>query len=96
MEINTITLAGILITILLAIVGFFLKRLIVDVKICIIETGRNKGRIDLIAKQQENDIKRIEASTQFELQALTKNVCKLSENVQQLVVMLAEVGIKKK
>ncbi len=96
MEANTITLASIIITILLAIVGFFLTRLINDVKHVIIETGRNKGRIDLLAKQQENDVRRIEDATQCELQTLTKNVSTLSNNVNALVVMLAEVGIKKK
>lgn len=96
MEINTLTLASLVITVLLAIVGFFLTRLINDVKECILETGRNKGRIDLIAKQQENDVKRIEDATQCELQTLTKTVSNLSNSVQQLVVMLAENGIKKK
>ena len=96
MEINAVTLASLVITILLAIVGFFLTRLINDVKHCIIQTGRNKGSIDLIAKQQKNDIKRIEDATQYELKTLTKNICTLSDSVQQLVVMLAENGIKKK
>ena len=96
MEIDAITLASLVITILLAIVGFFLTRLINDVKHCILQTGRNKGSIELIAKQQENDIKRIEDATQYELKTLTKNICALSDSVQQLVVMLAENGIKKK
>ncbi len=96
MEINTLTLASLVITILLTVVGFFLTRLINDVKHCILQTGKNKGNIQLIAKQQENDIKRIEDATQTELRILTKNVCNLADNVQNLVVMLAEVGIKKK
>ncbi len=95
MEINLMTLAGIVITILLSIVGWFISRLIHDVKDCISETGKNKGRIDLIAKQQENDVKRIESTTKQELQVLTKNVCKLSDNVNDLVLLLAEKGIKK-
>lgn len=90
------TLAGVIITLLLSIVGWFLSRLIHDVRECIAETGKNKGRIDLIAKQQENDIKRIEDSTQQELQTLTKNVCKLSDNVNDLVLLLAEKGISRK
>lgn len=96
MEINAVTLMSLVITVLLAIVGFFLTRLINDVKHCILQTGKNKGSIELIAKQQENDIKRIEDATQYELKTLTKNICTLSDSVQQLVVMLAENGIKKK
>tara|TARA_R110001632_G_scaffold76073_1_gene172716 strand:- start:14089 stop:14376 length:288 start_codon:yes stop_codon:yes gene_type:complete len=95
MEVSTLTLATVVITILLTIVGFFLTRLINDVKHCIVQTGKNRGKIDLIAKQQENDIKRIEDATQCELKALTKSFCILSDSVQKLVVMLAENGIKK-
>ena len=95
MEMSVLTLAGVVITILLSIVGWFISRLIHDVRDCITETGKNKGRIDLLAKQQENDIKRIEDSTQQELQVLTKNVCKLSDNVNDLVLLLAEKGIRK-
>lgn len=95
MEKSVLTLAGVVITILLSIVGWFISRLIHDVRDCITETGKNKGRIDLLAKQQENDIRRIEDSTQQELQVLTKNVCKLSDNVNDLVLLLAEKGIRK-
>lgn len=95
MEISVVTLGGVIITILLSIVGWFLSRLIHDVRDCISETGKNKGRIDLIAKQQENDIKLIQNTTKQELQVLTKNVCKLSDNVNDLVLLLAEKGIKK-
>ena len=95
MDISITTLAGVIITVLISIIGWFLSRLIHKVEDCITETGKNKGRIDLIAKQQENDIKRIEDSTQSELQTLTKNVCKLSDNVNDLVLLLAEKGIKR-
>lgn len=96
MEISILTLAGAIIVILLSIVGWFLSRIISDVKECINETGKNKGRIDLIAKQQENDVMRIEKTTQMELQTLTKKVCLLTDNVNALVLTLAENGIKAK
>ena len=94
MEINVITLSGIIMSILLGIIGFFTARLVNDVRRCTIETGKNKGRIDLIAQQQENDIRRIEQNTQLELQVLTKTVNQLSTSVQELVVVLAQNGIK--
>ena len=96
MELNALTISGVIITILIGVVGFFVSRLINDVKHCMVETGRNKGRIDLIAKQQENDVKRIENTTQLEIKALAQNVHVLSNNVHDLVVMMAEHGIKKK
>lgn len=96
MEINVLTLSGIVMSILLGIIGFFTARLVNDVRRCTIETGKNKGRIDLIAQQQENDIRRIEQNTQLELQMLAKNVNQLSSSVQELVVILAQNGIKLK
>ena len=96
MEENMLIPAGTIIALLIGIIGFFIARVLNDVKKVIEETGKNKGRIDLVARQQENDIKRIEERTQIELNNLTKNVCTLSENVNILVVILADNGLKKK
>ena len=92
---EVVSASGVLIMLLISIIGWFLSRLIHDVRNVIAETGKNKGRIDLIAKQQENDMRRIEEQTEKELRVLTKNVCRLSDNVNDLVLLLAEKGIKK-
>lgn len=88
-------LSGTVVMLLLAIIGWFINRLIADVKKCIEDTGMNKGRIDLIAQQQENDIKRIEENTQNEIKLLAKNVDSLSTSVGNLVSIIAESGLKK-
>lgn len=87
-------LSGTVVMLLLAIIGWFINRLIADVKKCIEDTGINKGRIDLIAQQQENDIKRIEENTQNEIKLLAKNVDSLSTSVGNLVSIIAESGLK--
>jgi len=87
--------AGTIISFLMGIIGFFIVRLLNDVKRVIQDTGKNKGRIELVARQQENDIKRIEERTQLELENLTKNVSLLTENVNALCTMLAQKGIQK-
>ena len=87
--------AGTIISFLIGIIGFFIVRLLNDVKRVILDTGKNKGRIELVARQQENDIKRIEERTQLELENLTKNVSLLTENVNALCTMLAQKGIQK-
>lgn len=87
--------AGTIISFLIGIIGFFIVRLLNDVKRVILDTGKNKGRIELVARQQENDIKRIEERTQLELTNLTKNVSLLTENVNALCTMLAQKGIQK-
>lgn len=78
-------IAGGLILILLAILGYFLKVVHNDVKSAIIEAGKNKGRIELVEQQLNSDVKRIEQYTQLELRNLAENVNKLSTSVEQLV-----------
>tara|TARA_R110000744_G_scaffold97622_2_gene188621 strand:+ start:2181 stop:2468 length:288 start_codon:yes stop_codon:yes gene_type:complete len=92
---NYLVEAGTIISFLIGIIGFFIIRLLNDVKMVIQDTGKNKGRIELVARQQENDIKRIEERTQLELENLTRNVSLLTENVNALCTMLAKKGIEK-
>jgi len=82
--------SGSLITLLLSIVGFFLHRVIHDVKKCLEITMENRSRIDLVEQQQKNDIKRIEERTQLELQQLTRTINILSKNVHELVIKMSE------
>ena len=77
-------------TLLMSIVGFFLHRVVNDLKKYIELTLENKSRIDLVEQQQKNDIKRIEERTQIELQQLTKNVNALSKNVHDLILKISE------
>lgn len=87
--------AGSIIGLLLMIIGYFLNKLIHDIRKTQNECGKNKGRIELVEQQQINDIKRIEDRTQMQLSALTENVQKLSQNVNELVMILANNGIKR-
>lgn len=82
--------SGSIITLLLSIVGFFLHRVVNDLKKYIEMTLENRSRIDLVEQQQKNDIKRIEERTQIELQQLTKNVNALSKNVHDLILKITE------
>lgn len=78
-------IAGALILLLVGILGYFLRIVHSDVKSSLLESGKNKGRIELVQQQLNNDVKRIEQTTQLELKNLSENVRKLSESVQQLV-----------
>jgi hypothetical protein len=82
--------SGSIMTLLMSIVGFFLHRVVNDLKKYIELTLENKSRIDLVEQQQKNDIKRIEERTQIELQQLTKNVNALSKNVHDLILKISE------
>ena len=87
--------AGSIVSLLLVIIGYFINKLIHDLRRVQNECGKNKGRIELVEQQQKNDIKRIEDRTQMQLTALTENVEKLSTNVNELVMILANNGIRK-
>jgi hypothetical protein len=87
-------LAGFIITLCFTVIGFFLNRLVTDIRASVEETGKNKGRIELVEQQLVNDTKRIEAMTQLELKVLSQNVSDLSKNVNTLVVSLAKKGIQ--
>jgi len=88
-----IGIAGSVIGLSFVIIGFFLSRLVGDVRHCIEETGKNKGKIELVEQQQRNDTKCIEEMTQLELKQMSHSVNELSKNVNILVVSLAQKGI---
>ena len=89
-----ISISGTLLLLLLSAIGFFISRLVSDVKRTSIEVGKNKGKIELVQQQQMNDIKRIEERTRLELHTLTTNVGVLSDNVNELVIALAKKNLK--
>lgn len=86
-------IAGSVIVILLTVLGFFLARVISDVRKNTEEIGKNKGRIELAEQQQINDTKRIEEMTQLELRNMSRSVTDLSNSVNILVTALAKKGI---
>lgn len=96
-----ISIAGGIISLSFIIIGFFLSRLVGDLRNCIEETGKNKGKIELVEQQQRNDTRRIEEMTQLELKQmsssvshLSKDVSDLSKSVNILVLSLAKKGIE--
>lgn len=78
-------ISGSMILLLIGVISYFLKMVHGDVKKALIETGKNKGNIELVQQQLNNDVKRIEQTTQLELRNLANTVNKLSVSVEQLV-----------
>lgn len=78
-------IAGAFMLLLFSVIGFFLKIVHSDVKKAVEESGKNKGRIELVEQQLTSDVKRIEQMTQLELRNLADQVGKLTTNVQMLV-----------
>lgn len=80
-----LAVTGAFVLILFSVIGFFLKIVHSDVKRAVEESGKNKGRIELVEQQLTSDVKRIEQMTQLELRNLADQVGKLTSNVQMLV-----------
>jgi t-SNARE complex subunit (syntaxin) len=87
-------IAGGVVLLLMAVIGFFMARVVKDVKSNISEIGKNKGRIELVEQQQLNDIKRIEENTQLKLGVMSDSVTQLSSSVNTLITALATKGMK--
>lgn len=91
-----LSMSGVLLMLTLAIIGFFGKKILSefkeeiktmkdDIKDNSRECSENKGRIDLLDQQQQNDIRRIEEMTQMELKVMSSKVSELSEAIKMLV-----------
>ena len=85
-----LSLAGTIIVLLIAITGYFLRIVHADTKKAIEDCGKNKGNIELLQQQLNSDVKRIEQTTQLELQNLARTVHELSGAVNNLVKVQLE------
>ena len=83
-----LSVAGGIIMISLAIIGFFLRSFIKtihdDVKSNTTEAGKNKGRIELVEQKQEQDKLHLEQMTQVQIQGLATEVKGLTANVNSM------------
>ena len=85
-----LTIAGFVIATCFVIIGFFIARIVSDVKSNTANIGKNKGTIELVKQQQESDIEKIEKMTQLEIKVLSEKVGDLSTNVNRLVDLMVE------
>lgn len=95
METTTIllTIAGSAFTLLLVIMGYFLKMVHNDIRSNIAETGKLKGRLELVEQKATNDIKHLQEVSQIEIKNMAENISELSKNVNKLVIALAKRNI---
>jgi len=75
-------------SILTTIVGFFLFRVISDVRKNTENIGKNKGTIELVKQKQEDDTTRIEQTTQLEIRNLATQVKSTNENMDRVANLM--------
>lgn len=90
----TLSIAGSIILLCFAVIGFFLSRLISDVKQNTENIGKNKGNIEILTKQQENDLKLFNEVTQLKFQRVTDDLALLTEQISKLTDILIKSNTK--
>lgn len=88
-----ITITGSSISLLLLIMGYFLRIVHNDIRSNIAETGKLKGRLELVEQKATNDIKHLQEVSQIEIKNMAENISELSKNVNKLVIALAKRNI---
>ena len=89
---DALEIGMIIIGALTAIIGYFLKVVHGDVRTNTLETGKNKGKIEQLGIQLENEkkIREIELkfqqeNTQKAIEQMAKNISELSKDVRMLI-----------
>ena len=90
------TVVGGFIAILITVIGFFLQRVVTDVRKAIEEIGKNKGRIELVEQKLESESNRLNQLVQSEVrlmservEVLSNNMNDMSKNTKELLLILA-------
>lgn len=72
----------------IAIIGYFLKMVHNDVRKAVEDTGKLKGKIELVEQESRLKYQQILETTQLEIRNLTKNISDLAEAVKELMVKI--------
>ena len=73
------------ITTVIAIIGYFLRMIHMDVRKVVEDQGKLKGKIELVEQESRLKYQAIQEQTQLELKNLAKNVGELADTVRQLI-----------
>lgn len=70
------------------IIGYFLKMVHNDVRKAVEDTGKLKGKIELVEQESRLKYQQILETTQLEIRNLTKNISDLAEAVKELMIKI--------
>jgi hypothetical protein len=73
-----------LVTILMVVIGFFLKTVHTDVKDNTLDIGKLKGKTDLIQANSDNKIDNLTKVTEMQIGQLTESVNKLTDIIAHM------------
>lgn len=73
------------ITTVIAIIGYFLRMIHMDVRKVVEDQGKLKGKIELVEQESRLKYQAIQEQTQLELKNLARSVGDLTETVRELI-----------
>lgn len=73
------------ITTVIAIIGYFLRMIHIDVRKVVEDQGKLKGKIELVEQESRLKYQAIQEQTQLELKNLARSVGDLTETVRELI-----------
>lgn len=73
------------ITTVIAIIGYFLRMIHLDVRKVVEDQGKLKGKIELVEQESRLKYQAIQEQTQLELKNLARSVGDLTETVRELI-----------
>ena len=73
------------ITTIIAVIGYFLRMIHLDVRKVVEDQGKLKGKIELVEQESRLKYQAIQEQTQLELKNLARSVGDLTETVRELI-----------
>lgn len=81
-----VTIAIFVVSIVLTVIGYFLKMVHTDVRKVVEDQGKLKGKIELVEQEARLKYQAIQEQTQLELKNLAKSVGDLTETVRKVII----------
>ena len=82
---STVAFIVVGITTVIAIIGYFLRMIHMDVRRVVEDQGKLKGKIELVEQESRLKYQAIQEQTQLELKNLARSVGDLTETVRELI-----------
>ena len=86
MNTQTLTIGLFITSLMFAIIGYFLKIILGDVRKNTEEQGKLKGKIELVQQESQIKYQALQELTQLEIKNLAKHVGELSDAVKMFVL----------
>ncbi len=89
-----LSIAGVIITLLLTVLGFVFKAFFGEHKDMLMEIGRLRGLIELNKQHAEDSIKGLNDRVELQIEQCTENINVLAANIKELLKLFIKINNK--